>query len=112
MKPPTTFPLFDAIASREAATCGIELAANNNASNVVKAREMAVSIARETGTVNADSLLRRGCEQGGGIHDLGNSCGAVFRDRRLEWTGQFTKSERIHARANLLRVWRLATQSR
>ncbi len=100
-------PLFDYAESVRQRDAGITLAAENNASLVVRAREMAVSIAREQGTVTADDLMRRWVSQGGGIHDFGNSMGAVFRDKRFEFTGRLVKSARVHAKCNLLRQWRL-----
>lgn len=99
-------PLFDTIASQEAATIGIALAGDNNARMVVKAKEIALEIATRKGTVTADDVMIEWCKQGGGIHDFGNSMGAVFRDRRLVWTGQYVKSIRIFAKGNMLRVWK------
>jgi hypothetical protein len=43
--------LFEYAEAQRLATEGIELAAEHNASNVVKAREMAVAIADRCGTV-------------------------------------------------------------
>lgn len=99
--------IFDAIASRQAAETGITLAADHNARLIIQARELAVAIAKRKGTVTADDVMLAWVNQGGGVHDFGNSFGGLFRDRRFEWTGRRIKSTRIHAHANEIKVWKL-----
>lgn len=104
----TGMSLFDYAESQRRAEIGIGIAVDQNASLVVKAREIAVELCRRLGTVTMDDvqaeLVRRKiC----GIKDLGNAAGGVFRDRRFEPTGRMVKSARIHAHANKLTEWRL-----
>jgi len=103
----TPLPLFDAAEAERHAAEGIELAAKQRASLVVEAREIAVSIARRKGTVNADDVVREMCVLGYGVHALGNAAGAIFRDARFTFTGAYVRSERVHGKGNLLRVWKL-----
>jgi hypothetical protein len=37
---------------------------------------------------------------------IGNAAGSIFTSGNWEWTGEFTKSARANAHANLLRVWK------
>lgn len=102
-----TLPLFDAAESQRHADEGIALAAEHKASLVVKAREIAVATCKRKGTATMDDVVREMCVLGYDVHCLGNSAGSVFKDRRFKFTGHYTKSERIHAKANVLRVWSL-----
>lgn len=108
MKTWTLLPLFDAAASVELRDRGIELAAIQRSGLVVLAREIAVMIAARDGVVNADDVVAEMVKRGYGVHALGNAAGAIFRDRRFEWTGKFVISQRPHARCNPIRQWRLA----
>lgn len=103
----TAPPVFNAAAGERFKVEGITKAVENNAANVVKAREIAVELLQTTASVSMDDIMRVWIVRGGKIHDFGNSAGGIFRDRRFEWTGSFITSERIHARGNLLRLWRL-----
>lgn len=101
-------PLFDYAESIRHRDEGIAVAAGNNASLCVRAREIAVEMCRRQGTVTMDDVqrelvARKIC----GIKDLGNAAGGVFRDRRFEFTGIRIRSARIHAHANEIKVWRL-----
>lgn len=107
MKQWTQTSLFDAAESRRHADIGIERAAENRASLVVRAREIAVKICKRQDTVNMDEVVLCLVAEGQNIHALGPAAGSIFRDRNFEWTGKFVKSSRIHAHSNLLRVWRL-----
>lgn len=68
-----------------------------------RARNEAVWICRERGTVTSDD-----------VHVVMedpphvNCVGAIFKDRRFTWTGQRIKSTRREAHARDIRVWRLA----
>lgn len=104
----TGLTLFDYAESQRRAEIGIGIAADQNASLCIKAREIAVELCRKQGTVTMDDVqrelvARKVC----GIKDLGNAAGGVFRDRRFEFTGRRIKSARIHAHSNEIKVWRL-----
>lgn len=104
----TGFRLFDYAESQARKREGITRAIENNATNIIKARDLAIEICREKGTVNADDVMRRWVADGGGVHDFGNSMGGLFRDRRFEPVpGGYVQSERIHAKGNILKIWRL-----
>lgn len=103
----TPLPLFDAAAAERHAAEGIELAAKQRASLVIEAREIAIETCKRKGTATMDDVVREMCVLGYDVHCLGNSAGSVFKDRRFKFTGHYTKSERIHAKANVLRVWSL-----
>jgi len=104
---------FDAKQSEENKEIGIERAANAKANRelLAKAKQIAVDVARrEDREITADDVVAEMVRQGYGLRCLGNSAGALFRDKNVwEWTGEFRKSSRVHAHANPLRVWRLKT---
>ena len=108
MKAWTSLPLFDAAESQRRAADGIERAANGKASLVVEARSIAIEIAKREGLVTADDVVAEMCRRGYGVHVLGSAAGAIFRDKRFEFTGVRTKSTRIHSHQNELKIWRLA----
>ncbi len=66
------------------------------------ARVAAVALAAHFGWVTSDKL-----------HDVmgtppHNNCyGAIFKDKRFQWTGEYVKSTRPEAHARIIRVWRL-----
>ncbi len=82
-------------------------AANNNATLLEEAREIARTIARRVGEVTADDVQMELQRRGYSIKALGNAAGSIFRGREWHWTGRLVKSARIHAHANMLRVWSL-----
>lgn len=100
--------LFDAPTSEAAKTAGIDQAASNHGSLLAYARTVAREIAlrRADHTCTADDVALALEERGISCRALGNAAGALFRDG-WQWTGRFEKSARVHAHANLLRVWRL-----
>jgi hypothetical protein len=70
------------------------------------ARELAVDLAKENGglchaDLVAEALAKEGREP------LGNAAGSLFVGHVWEFTGQRVKSQRAHAHANELKVWRL-----
>lgn len=99
--------LFDAIESQRHADVGMNIAAENNAVLLTRAREIAKEIANKQGEVTADDVQMKLIEEGHHPHALGNAAGSLFRGREWEWTGKMVKSARIHAHANKLNVWRL-----
>lgn len=73
-----------------------------------QAREVARSMSRMRGHVNADDLClwfqhHENIDLAG---RLGPAMGVMFRGLEWEWTGQFVKSIRVTNRRRLLRVWR------
>lgn len=99
--------LFDAAASEAGKEAGMARAADGRRDLLEYARRTAVGIAlsRPDRTCTADDVQRLLHEQGVGVHALGNAAGSLFRGG-WEWTGRWVKSERKHAHANLLRVWK------
>jgi hypothetical protein len=67
---------------------------------------MVLRIAYVCGTVTADSLMECWVLAGGRLTDFGNSAGAIFRDARLEFTGQMVPCKRRSGHGRLIRVWR------
>ena len=102
---------FDVALSEEAKQEGMAAAAISRAELLELAREIAVVLARRNGEVHADDVQKVLILRGYTSADLGNAAGSIFRgpekSRKFEWTGRFTKSERVCAHRNLLRVWRL-----
>lgn len=73
------------------------------------ARLEAVRIARIKGRVTADDV--RAELEKRNIHPKhSNAWGAVFRDKRLVWTGKFRRSALPQGKGNIQRVWRLASE--
>jgi hypothetical protein len=99
--------LFDLPTALEQRDKGILAAAEGKPRLIVEARSIALEYAARHGTVTADDVQRVWVERGGGVHDLGNATGAIFRDERFEFTGRYIKSVRIHGHGNLLRIWKL-----
>lgn len=100
-------PLFDLIAGLEAKNAGIDQAATNKASLLAHARKIAVRIAKGGREITADDVARELHEENISIFALGNAAGALFKGKQWEWTGRFKRSERVHAKGNMLRVWKL-----
>ena len=101
-------PLFDGIEAQRHAAEGIALAASHNGSLVHEAREIAVEHCLCFGVVTMNDVQAELVRRGHSVHALGNAAGAVFRDARFVWTGNYVKSTRIHGHGNLIREWRLA----
>lgn len=97
--------IFDAIAAREAAEAGIELAATNNRPLLEIARRLAAELGRRQRFVTADDVQRILIDRGYQESQLGNAAGSVFRGRQWKWHGQTVKSERVASHGRLLRVW-------
>ena len=83
---------------------GMGLAAGNRAETLQIARKIARYIGRRQRLVSADDVQRIMIAHG--LGHLGNAAGSLFRGDEWEFTGQWTKSERVsnHARQN--RIWR------
>lgn len=105
----TELPLFDAVASQEAKEAGMAQAADNKASLLKYARELAVNLAKAKGEISADDVQKALTTKGISIHALGNASGSLFAGKQWEWTGRRIKSIRRHAHANEIKTWRLKT---
>lgn len=98
--------IFDAIAAREQAEAGMNLAARNNQPQLEYARRLAVEIGREKRFVTADDVQRAMVDKGFPESSLGNAAGSVFRGRDWKWDGVRTiKSTRVASHGRLIRVW-------
>lgn len=102
-------PLFDAAESERRKREGMQLAEDNKKSLLTHARELARKIAesRADRSITADDVAEALSRDGISIHALGNSAGSLFRQSCWQWTGARVKSQRAHAHANELKVWRL-----
>lgn len=100
-------PLFDLAAGNEAKDAGMQQAAENKKSLLAHARKLAVKVAEQKGEISADDVAQALHDEGISVFALGNAMGSLFKGGQFEWTGRFTKSERVHSHGNLLRIWRL-----
>lgn len=98
-------PLFDYAESIRHRDAGIAVAADNNATLLTEARQIARELGRNGREVSADDVMEEWVSRGGGIHDFGNSMGALFQTQDWKVTGRIIKSKRIGAHGNLLRTW-------
>ena len=98
---------FDFERAEQAKERGMSQAATNKASLLEYARGLARAIAREKGEITADDVQRELESRGISVRALGNAAGSLFRGKEWIATGRYVKSERIHAHANRLTVWRL-----
>jgi hypothetical protein len=99
-----SFPLFDAIAAREAAEQGIATAEINKRTLLDEARGIAVELGREKRFVTADDVVRRYSFRH--PHDpLGNAAGGIFKGKEWRDTGRRVRSKRVNSHARELRVW-------
>ena len=96
--------LFDAVESQRRKVAGMARAAGGRDGWLRYAREVAVSIARERGSVCADDVRAAGVQTP--PNTSANIWGSLFKDERFEFTG-FTHSKRPEAHSNLIRLWML-----
>lgn len=99
---------FDAAEGRRRRDRGIRAASAKHSAWLVEAREVAVSIARTTGTVNADDLRAAGIVPPQGASP--NVFGGIFKDDRFAFYG-YTHSARPEAHGNLISQWTLVGAS-
>lgn len=97
--------LFDVAEATRRRDEGMALAARGKESWLLEAREVAVEIAREKGTVSADDVRAAGVETPEGSSP--NVFGSLFKDPRFAFD-HFTESQRPSRHRNVIRVWRLA----
>jgi len=73
---------------------------------LVRAREVAVSLAHKIGEVTADDVYAELVRDGWAVSELGNAAGSIFKGGFV-WTEKWAKSERTSNHARVNRVWRL-----
>ena len=98
---------LDLSAGLELREMGMALAAGNNARALEIARDVAVGIAQEQGTVTSDDVRYRLNLRPSNIRDSQNWMGSIFRDRRFVWTGRRIKSRIARNHAAEIKVWAL-----
>lgn len=85
---------------------GMDRAAMSKDTLLGYARGLAVDLARENGGLcHADMVAEALAKEG--RPPLGNAAGSLFLGHVWEFTGQRVKSQRAHAHANELKLWRL-----
>lgn len=94
---------FDLFAARAARDEGLQRVAENNQEFLDIARKAAVAICELRGVVTCDEIR----ETLNIVPKHPNAYGAIFKDRRFEWTGRFEQSTSISRHGGLQRVWRL-----
>lgn len=97
---------FNLAAGLEQKEEGLARAAGARKELLGKAKEIAITIALEKGTVTSDDVYRRMEAVGLDPDGLGPAAGAVFRGS-FEFTGQWDKSSRVRNHGSDLRVWQL-----
>lgn len=99
--------LFNRTRSEMLKEAGITIASENHYDDLLVARAFAVKLGIQRRFVTADDVCYAMAQSG--LYDLyqrlGNSRGALFRDKCWHWTGDWRKSERVYAHSNPLRVW-------
>ncbi len=83
---------------------GIALAVSTRGEQLRVARAVAVHIT-SVGDVCDASRVRSYFEEVGGVPDLGNAWGALFREKRWEPAG-YVKATHADAHARMIRRWR------
>ena len=98
--------LFDRDEGERRKRYGMEIAAENAASPLQLAREIAEELAWKHGRVHADMV---GSElwQRHGIKTLGPAAGSIFAEKKWKFTGEFIKSARKTNHARRLMIWSL-----
>lgn len=99
--------LFNAAESEAERIAGMGHAAESRKELLAIARSVALRLARYGRAITADDVVEGLVDAGYDVHCLGNSAGSLFKGGEWKWTGEWRKSRRRHAHANLLRVWKL-----
>ena len=104
--------VFNLPASESAKRAGMRQAEGSgpgwNLHLLAAARGVARILARKNGEVTADDVVKHFQDSGIDLTaKIGNAMGSLFKGKEWEFTGKYVKSARVHAHANLLRVWRL-----
>lgn len=106
MRTEPSHPLFDYVESQRLRDEGIEIAAENAGSVVLRVQTIARELGRRQRFVTADDVVREMTVRGINAKELGNGAGSMFRGRD-QWrdTGRVVKSVRIAAHARKITVW-------
>lgn len=87
---------------------GMAKAAQNNVSDLLKARQIAIRLCAEHGEVNADDVGRL-MKKEYGVASLGPSAGSLFKGGQFEFTGKRVISHRSKNHGREIKVWRFKT---
>jgi len=80
---------------------GITAVAGNNRHFLTTARNIAIALCKQNGSVTADDV-RRNCPLEP-LHP--NAWGGIFRGKQWRFTGQFKQSDLVSRRGGYQRVW-------
>ena len=100
---------FSPVLAEEAKQEGRDAASRSRGEllTAVRSALRGIALSRPSRTATADDgqdwLIRAGHQPS----DLGNAAGAMFDRKSWEFTGQWTKSQRVSSHANDIRIWRL-----
>lgn len=97
--------LFDLDEARARKEQGMALAAEHQPSGLDLAREIAATLGRRCGEVDAD-MVGRILKHEHGIESLGPAAGSIFKGKNWEFTGRRKLSARKKNHARELKVWR------
>lgn len=97
--------LFDLLEARARKEQGMRLAADNQPTELDLAREIAATLGRRCGEVDAD-MVGRILKAQHGIESLGPAAGSIFRGKEWEFTGRRKLSARKTNHARELKVWK------
>lgn len=98
---------FDFTKSQALKEAGIKLALSNNVEWLQAAREVAADLCLIQGSVTADDVRYQMEVKKNWFPTTPNAYGGVFKDKRFEFTGRYTKSSAVSRHAGMQRVWRL-----
>lgn len=104
---PYTTPLLDLAEGLHRKEAGMNIAAENNATILVEAKNVARDLGRRNRkrAISADNVMEVMVSRGYGQKCLGNAAGSLFSGRDWQWSGDRIKSKRPHAHANELKTW-------
>lgn len=97
--------LFDLDEARARKEQGMSLAAVGRKQRLTLAREIAATLGRRCGEVDAD-MVGRILKAQHGIESLGPAAGSIFRGKNWEFTGRRKLSARKTNHAREIKVWR------
>ena len=106
MRTEPSHPLFDYVESQRLRDEGIEIAAENAGSVVLRVQTIARELRRRQRFVTADDVQRVMFERKISSTELGNGAGSMFRGKG-QWrkTGRYISSVRIPAHGRDIPVW-------
>lgn len=101
----TQTTIFDIITAVELGNRGVELAAENRASAVWDARQIAIEIGRRQRYLSMNDVNRKWVALGRRREELQNGSGAVFKSKDFRDSGRSEKAEHIQGHGRRLTVW-------